>query len=149
MANAMLDARHEDGACRRAERSRGQRRWRQWTAEENARLSLSIPNTVRPPNRHVCSSEILRARHRGHPYLGSQHEDNLGMPLKLNLLLIAGQRRRYPSREVEGSQGRADAAYRFLLNYFWPVLATRPMVIQALLFGLPVQRFAWTILITI
>jgi len=83
------------------------------------------------------------------PYLGSQHEDNLGMPLKLNLLLIAGQRRRYPSREVEGSQGRADAAYRFLLNYFWLVLATRPMVIQALLFGLPVQRFAWTILITI
>src|SRR6516162_65146 len=36
MANAMLDARQEDGAYRRVELITGQRRRRRWTAEEKA-----------------------------------------------------------------------------------------------------------------
>jgi transposase len=38
MANAMLDARQEDGAYRRVELITGQRRRRRWTAEEKARI---------------------------------------------------------------------------------------------------------------
>src|SRR5262247_4593936 len=38
MANAMLDARQEDGGYRRVEVITGQRRRRQWTAEEKARI---------------------------------------------------------------------------------------------------------------
>ena len=38
MANAMLDARQEDGAYRRVEVITGQRRRRWWTAEEKARI---------------------------------------------------------------------------------------------------------------
>jgi transposase len=38
MANAMLDARQEDGAYRRVEVITGRRRRRRWTAEENARI---------------------------------------------------------------------------------------------------------------
>src|SRR6201982_3075346 len=38
MANAMLDARQEAGAYRRVELITGQRRRRQWTAEEKARI---------------------------------------------------------------------------------------------------------------
>ena len=38
MANAMLDARQEDGAYRRVELITGKRRRRRWTAEEKARI---------------------------------------------------------------------------------------------------------------
>ena len=38
MANAMLDARQEDGGYRRVELITGQRRRRRWTAEEKARI---------------------------------------------------------------------------------------------------------------
>jgi transposase-like protein len=38
MANAMLDARQEDGSYRRVELITGQRRRRRWTAEEKARI---------------------------------------------------------------------------------------------------------------
>ena len=38
MANAMLDARQEDGAYRRVEVITGKRRRRRWTAEEKARI---------------------------------------------------------------------------------------------------------------
>jgi transposase len=38
MANAMLDARQEDGAYRRVELITGRRRRRRWTAEEKARI---------------------------------------------------------------------------------------------------------------
>jgi transposase len=38
MANAMLDARQEDGGYRRVEPITGQRRRRRWTAEEKARI---------------------------------------------------------------------------------------------------------------
>jgi transposase len=38
MANAMLDARHEDGAYRRVEVITGHRRRRRWTAEEKAEI---------------------------------------------------------------------------------------------------------------
>jgi transposase-like protein len=38
MANAMLDARQEDGTYRRVELITGQRRRRRWTAEEKARI---------------------------------------------------------------------------------------------------------------
>jgi transposase len=41
MANAMLDARQEDGAYRRVELITGQRRRRRWTAEEKARIVVS------------------------------------------------------------------------------------------------------------
>src|SRR3974390_746447 len=38
MANAMLDARQEDGGYRRVELITGERRRRRWTAEEKARI---------------------------------------------------------------------------------------------------------------
>src|SRR5262245_11801457 len=60
MANAMLDARQEDGGYRRVELITAQRRRRRWTAEEKARIvAESFANISEVARRHGVVRGLL------------------------------------------------------------------------------------------
>ena len=88
MADAMHDARQEGGSYRRIELITGERRRRQWTAEEKARIvaesfeeGANISEVARRNGvvRGCCSATIKMGTQRqsGWPFWRSRREDDL------------------------------------------------------------------------